>query len=113
MAPQIISSTDYNRAAMKRGYNSHYVIVNAEGVVPGTDVTSRKKETESDSDSNGTAQKLENLLYDEIVIPQESQITPVYIVRFDTKKISSLARNNQWKKEGRNSRKYRVKERKK
>lgn len=45
------------------GYNSHYVVVNKAGLIPNS-------EERSSAD-----------LFDEVVIPQESQITPVYVLR--------------------------------
>lgn len=44
-------------------YNSHYVLVNASGMIP---------DYENDE------------LFDEIVIPQESQVTPAYVVKVAT-----------------------------
>lgn len=59
-----------SRTALKSGYNSHYVIVNPSGTVPPT----------------AEIQNPTGPLYDEVVIPQESQIVPVYVIRLDTKK---------------------------
>eukprot|EP01126_Amoeba_proteus_P056654 TRINITY_DN7142_c0_g2_i3.p1 TRINITY_DN7142_c0_g2~~TRINITY_DN7142_c0_g2_i3.p1 ORF type:complete len:274 (-),score=74.82 TRINITY_DN7142_c0_g2_i3:149-970(-) len=57
-------------AALKSGYNSHYVVVNTEGLP-----TSMEKKIK---------------FFDEVVVPQEAQIVPLYIVRmvsFDSKKV--------------------------
>eukprot|EP01126_Amoeba_proteus_P061199 TRINITY_DN8186_c0_g1_i1.p1 TRINITY_DN8186_c0_g1~~TRINITY_DN8186_c0_g1_i1.p1 ORF type:complete len:145 (-),score=26.77 TRINITY_DN8186_c0_g1_i1:77-511(-) len=51
-------------ASLMSGFNSHFVVVDSSGYPPND---------ESDPE----------LLWDEIVVPQESQIVPVYLLRFD------------------------------
>jgi len=51
---------------IKPGYNSHYIMLNADGHVP-------KSAEEGTQDG----------YFDEVVIPQETQITPVYVLRFN------------------------------
>jgi len=51
---------------LKVGFNCNYVVVEANGEIP----------------EQINAKKVDNS-YDELVIPQESQISPVYVIRFD------------------------------
>lgn len=55
-----------HRQSLQSGFNSHYVVVNRNGNTPSRE----EKNTKSK-------------LYDEIVINQESQIAPAYIVRLN------------------------------
>eukprot|EP01127_Copromyxa_protea_P016763 TRINITY_DN5046_c0_g1_i1.p1 TRINITY_DN5046_c0_g1~~TRINITY_DN5046_c0_g1_i1.p1 ORF type:complete len:700 (-),score=119.45 TRINITY_DN5046_c0_g1_i1:95-2194(-) len=70
-------------AAITSGYTSHYAVVKLDGSTP-------------------SASELENKkipLFDEIVIPQESQIMPAYVLRLDTdKKVANLNRSASAKK---------------
>jgi len=59
-------------ASLVSGYNSHYVVVDSEGHIP--DAT-------KDEDQE---------LFDEIVIQQEAQIVPVYVLRFDSQALKSF-----------------------
>lgn len=52
----------FYRAGMMPSYNSHYVLVNSTGSIP----------------------EYQEQLFDELVIPQESQISPAYVVRVST-----------------------------
>eukprot|EP01126_Amoeba_proteus_P062401 TRINITY_DN8479_c0_g1_i1.p1 TRINITY_DN8479_c0_g1~~TRINITY_DN8479_c0_g1_i1.p1 ORF type:complete len:280 (-),score=60.30 TRINITY_DN8479_c0_g1_i1:79-918(-) len=72
-------------AAMKPGYNSHYIVVTTEGVP-----------------ANDDDRRASKPLYDEIVIPQESQIVPVYILRF--KPFDSNKILKRWKEDMKNRR---------
>jgi len=65
-------------SVLKAGYNSHYIGLKANGCVPNYD-----------------SEELDSLpfLYDEIVVGQEPQITPVYVLRIDTKNMSTMAAN--------------------
>jgi len=59
------ASDNLQGKAMVNGYNSHYVLVQGSGLVP--------KNYES------------CVLFDELVIPQESQVSPVYLIRLSHK----------------------------
>lgn len=54
-------------SAIKSGYTSHYVVVKENGRLPSFNELKDKSIS----------------LYDEIVIPQESQIMPVYVLKLD------------------------------
>eukprot|EP01127_Copromyxa_protea_P004816 TRINITY_DN1464_c0_g1_i2.p1 TRINITY_DN1464_c0_g1~~TRINITY_DN1464_c0_g1_i2.p1 ORF type:complete len:174 (+),score=34.14 TRINITY_DN1464_c0_g1_i2:97-618(+) len=59
------------------GYTSHYIGLDSKGVVP--DFSKIKLEETNPSD-----------FYDEIVVSQEPQICPVYIIRISTTKLRSI-----------------------
>jgi len=61
-------------ATITPGYNSHYVLLNHDGHVPEEPVEAGK----------------EDQFFDEIVIAQESQIVPVYVIRFETKHLRAI-----------------------
>eukprot|EP01127_Copromyxa_protea_P017077 TRINITY_DN516_c0_g1_i14.p1 TRINITY_DN516_c0_g1~~TRINITY_DN516_c0_g1_i14.p1 ORF type:complete len:998 (-),score=85.22 TRINITY_DN516_c0_g1_i14:65-3058(-) len=65
--------------AIKSGYNSHYVVTKSDGrPVEAKDMKAFK-------------------CYDEIVIPQESQVTPFMLIRVDTRNFNVLAK--EWNRE--------------
>lgn len=81
--------------ALTSGYSSHYVVVKDNGRLPSLEELASKKID----------------LYDEIVIPQESQIMPVYVLRLDTEKASrpiGLKRDKSERKGKKSDRKSRV-----
>eukprot|EP01127_Copromyxa_protea_P007982 TRINITY_DN1816_c0_g1_i1.p1 TRINITY_DN1816_c0_g1~~TRINITY_DN1816_c0_g1_i1.p1 ORF type:complete len:1295 (-),score=235.72 TRINITY_DN1816_c0_g1_i1:43-3522(-) len=65
---------------LKSSYNSHYVVVQSDGTVPDYDAIM----------SDNGAEKIG--LWDEIVVSQEPQITPVYVLRISTKNMNHLLR---------------------
>jgi hypothetical protein len=62
------------RSAILSSYNSHYALVDSDGDIP------------KSSDQQ---------LFDELVIPQESQVTPAYVLRLDSEKMGPIMK--QWK----------------
>jgi hypothetical protein len=81
-----------SRAAILSGYNSHYIVVNSTGGIP-----------TKDQDTNNTDNSESSGIFDEIVIPQESQVTPAYVIRIRTNKVASMViqkGTNSWMDEG-------------
>eukprot|EP01127_Copromyxa_protea_P005793 TRINITY_DN1564_c0_g1_i6.p1 TRINITY_DN1564_c0_g1~~TRINITY_DN1564_c0_g1_i6.p1 ORF type:complete len:687 (-),score=134.25 TRINITY_DN1564_c0_g1_i6:237-2297(-) len=74
---------------LKSGFTGHYVKVTAEGTVP--NYNEYFELVEKGADPNDV--KSGAYLWDELVVAQESQITPVYVVRISRANLSKLMMN--------------------
>ena len=69
-------------SAIKPGYNSHYIVTNHQGLC-----------INGDSNKDGDSKKL----YNEIVVAQEAQIVPAYLIHINPNTVMEL--NSKWLKQ--------------